>query len=255
MKGAWVPPLVVLGMSIPTAGALEHDWQDVQGGMFHSALLLEDPGRPVRVPSFSMTTRPISHAQFSQFLGQSPQWQRDRVPALFASPGYLRKWVDGATPGEVLDPNAPVVDVTWHAASAYCRWTGGRLPTFLEWEYASAADATQPDARGQSRWRAAVAHDGTAHAQDAKHDIPNAYGLYQLHGATWEWVEDFSSLLGQGDRRGQDDGQALRYCGAAALSFEDAGNYAVVKRFVLLSALNAHSTLGNLGFRCARSAS
>ena len=56
-----------------------------------------------------------------------------------------------------------------------------------------------------------------------------------------------------GDRRGQQDGEALRYCGATAMSFNDPGDYGVVKRFVLLSALQPGATLGNLGFRCARS--
>ena len=37
------------------------------------------------------------------------------------------------------------------------------------------------------------------------------------------------------------------------MSFNDPGDYGVVKRFVLLSALPPDATLGNLGFRCARS--
>ena len=96
--------------------------------------------------------------------------------------------------------------------------------------------------------------NGTPHAPDAAPDAPaNVHGLRGMHGAYWEWTGDATSLLGDGDRRGQDDGNALQYCGASAMAFNDPADYGVVKRFVLLSALTPSATLGNLGFRCARS--
>jgi len=226
----------------------------VEGNDFRSSVRFEESTRMVRVPSFSMMERPVSNREFAAFLLRQPQWRRDRMPKVFASPGYLGHWANAEGPGSSADPDAPVVHVNWYAADAFCRDQQARLPRFIEWEFAAAADATRLDARDDPAWRMRLINDGNPHAHDATPGAPaNAYGIHGLHGAYWEWSEDFASLLGDGDRRGQQDGDALRFCGATALSFYDPGDYGVVKRFVLLSALQPNATLGNLGFRCARS--
>lgn len=251
-------PMLALSLVLApaTAGATGTalQYRQVDGGPFQSSVRFEEAAGTVQVAGFDLMERPVSNAQYAAFLAAHPAWQRGRVPAVFASPGYLGHWSTADAPGDALDPQAPVVHVNWHAASAYCRAHGARLPTFLEWEYAAAADATRRDARSDRAWRIRHIDDGTPRALDARPGAPaNAWGVHGLHGAVWEWSEDFASLMGEGDRRGQDDGQVLRYCGATALSFNDRGDYGVVKRFVLLSALQPVATLGNLGFRCARS--
>ncbi|MGB3872495.1 MAG: formylglycine-generating enzyme family protein [Stenotrophomonas sp.] len=250
------PLLLALTLAPALAGASgpEPGYRALDGGAFSSSVRFEDATGLVPVAPYQLMQHPVTNAQFAAFVAGHPQWRRDRIPALFASPGYLGHWAQPDGPGNNIAADAPVVHVNWYAADAYCRAQGARLPTFLEWEFAAAADATRFDARHDRGWRLRQVNDGTPRAIDAAADAPaNAWGIHGLHGANWEWSGDFTSLLGDGDRRGQEDGEALRFCGATALAFKDPGDYGVVKRFVLLSALQPASTLGNLGFRCARS--
>ncbi len=244
--------LMSLLLALPTMAAAQ-EYVTVEGGRFKSSVRFED-SESVDVPTFSLMARPVSNAQFARFVQANPQWQRKQVPALLSGKGYLSNWQRDDAPGGALDPDAPVTHVTWYAADAYCRAQQARLPTFLEWEYAGAADATHRDARQDMHVRMRQLQDGTTHAMEAGRDAPpNAYGIYQLHGSNWEWSEDFSSLMAGNDRRGNEDGDRSQFCGATALAFSDREQYGTVKRFSILSALRAGNTLANLGFRCARS--
>ncbi len=243
--------LLLALLAVPAVAA-GPGYADLSGGSFRSAIRFEENGGNVEVPAFSMMTRAVTRAQFQQFLQQHPQWRRDRVPTLFADGNYLSAWSAPEQPG--ADGDAPVTQVSWYAADAYCKAQGARLPTWLEWEYAAAADAERADARSDPAWRQRVLLDGTPHAVDAGAGArPNVHGVAGLHGTAWEWVEDFSSLMDGAEKRGGADGEKLQFCGAGALQFNDRGNYTVLKRIAILSAMRPANTLGNLGFRCARS--
>ena len=81
---------------------------------------------------------------------------------------------------------------------------------------------------------------------------PNVYGVRDLHGLVWEWVDDFNALLVGPDSRNGNDPDKLKFCGAGAIDLQDRENYAVLMRIALLSSLNASDSTGSLGFRCAR---
>lgn len=234
--------------------AASHGFVAIPAGEFRSTVRYEGDGGQRSVAAFALSSQAVTVRDFERFVHANPQWKRGQAPRLLVDAGYLSNWRSADTAGDEVRDDAPVTHVSWFAADAYCKSVGARLPDWAEWEYVAAADANRRDARTDPAWLARTFVDGTPRAMDARPDaLPNAYGVSGLHGAVWEWVGDYATLLGDADKRGSDDGDRLQFCGATGLSFANRDDYAVLKRVALLSAMQPHSTLGNLGFRCARS--
>ncbi len=83
----------------------------------------------------------------------------------------------------------PMVNATWQEASQYCTWAGGRLPTEAEWEYA--ARGGNPQARYGNLNDIAWSKDNAHQTQPVAGKAPNHYGLYDMLGNVWEWVNDW----------------------------------------------------------------
>ena len=96
----------------------------------------------------------------------------------------------------------PVVDVSWHDAQQYVRWlsrkTGERyrLLSESEWEYVARAGTTTRYWWGGAIARSRANCDGCGSRWDGRRTAPvgtfrpNAFGLYDVHGNVWEWVQD-----------------------------------------------------------------
>jgi sulfatase modifying factor 1 len=238
------------------ATAAGGEWVRLPGGTFKSVLRYEDSGGKVTVKPFALMRRPVTNAQFAAFVVANPDWRRGRVPTLFAESRYLQQWQSPLLPGAKAAPRQPVVGVSWFAASAYCEAQGARLPTWSEWEYAAAADATRRDARADPAWREQIlswySRPSSAPLAPVGASPANAYGVQDLHGLVWEWTEDYASMLVTADSREQKAEDRLKFCGAGAIAMDDKENYAVLMRIAMLSALEASDVTSNLGFRCAK---
>lgn len=253
--------LVALGALLLCAGGLRADEQGyarVDGGRFESVLPTAPSAGAVTLRPFLLQLEPVTNAEFLAFVQREPQWRRGAAPSVFADTGYLAHWQAPLALGPGAAPGQPVTHVSWFAARAYCGAVGARLPSWHEWERAAAADETRADARGDPEWRQQIldwyARPGGAPLAPVGQRAPNRYGLRDLHGLVWEWVEDVGSLLVSGDAREQGDPDLLKYCGSGALALEQKENYAVLMRIALLTSLPAAGTTALLGFRCARDA-
>jgi formylglycine-generating enzyme required for sulfatase activity len=116
------------------------------------------------------------------------------------------------------DLSRPVSSVSWFDATNYCwkltqrelaagRIPPGsqyRLPTEAEWEYAARAGTSTRFSYGDDvpnstsltnyAWFLDLAiPDLTVHAVGQK--LPNAWGLYDVHGNVWEWCQDWYGSL------------------------------------------------------------
>lgn len=204
----------------------------------------------VTVPAFRLDRTPVTNAQFLAFVTAHPAWRKDEAKPLLVDEYYLAHWASATDLGTAR-PNAPVVRVSWFAARAYCEARGGRLPLEREWELAGAASTTDKDASRDPAFQSKVLAWYTQLAPPVLPDVggpPNAWGVRDMHGMVWEWIEDFSAALVDADSRKPD---RTVFCGGAGATSRDAGAYATFMRIALRSSLDARSTTSVLGFRCA----
>jgi len=170
--------------------------------------------KPIAIGKFEVTVD-----QFSVFVAQTGTAAGTRCRAIVGDNGNsARSLILGPpeasfrAPGFAVAATHPAVCINWHDAQAYATWlksrTGKpyRLPTDAEWEYAARA-GTQTyysfgndmsdlcdhgrfvDPDSQFRWRDGCSND-TPSPIPAGQRKPNPWGIFDMHGNAWEWVED-----------------------------------------------------------------
>ncbi|KAL3183383.1 hypothetical protein MRX96_000345 [Rhipicephalus microplus] len=225
-------------------GGTEHPRTDqmvlVRGGQFEMGTDKpvfvadgENPARPVRVNDFYIDVHETSNAEFERFVKAtghiteaetfgdsfvldsaiSEETKKGITQAVAAAPWWLP--VKGADWRHPEGPDShirdrmdhPVVHVSWNDAAAFCKWSGKRLLTEAEWEYACRAGLKSRlfpwgnnwAPKGETRaniWEGKfpvtnTAEDGYVGTAPVTAFPATKFGLKNIIGNVWEWTSDW----------------------------------------------------------------
>lgn len=190
----------------------------------------------------------------SMFAVTFEQW--DACVAAAACPRASDQWGRGTM---------PVINVSFSDAMQYVRWLSQvsgktyRLPTEAEWEYAARAGTKTRYSWGDDPGSGNATCDGCGSRWDLKQTAPvgsfkpNAFGLYDMHGNVWEWVEDSWHRNYEG---APTDGSAWLESGDQNVRVVRGGSWRNETAHLRAAARvgrNSHVRFDTLGFRVARS--
>ena len=248
--------LTFAAIAAATEQAIPADMAWVEGGEY--VPMFGERSKPRKVAPFLLDRRPVTNAEFLEFVREHPEWRRSNSKRLFSDIGYLSHWAGDLELGENAPPNAAVVRVSWFAARAYLKNIKKRLPREDEWEFAARADPTQANASKDPVFLARIlkwyGQPSPARLPDLITLPPDIRGVVGLHGNVWEWVVDFNNQMVTGAARDDTSLDRALFCAGGAVNATDAANYAAFMRYAFRSSLEGNYTTTNLGFRGARDA-
>jgi formylglycine-generating enzyme required for sulfatase activity len=240
--------LLIIAISI-NALALEPataEMVEIKGGIYKIFFKEKDQEGLVTMSPFFIDKYPVTQKDYLEFVRRNPLWKKSATPKVFATENYLQNWL-----GDLEIPAGqekhPVVFISWFAAKKYCEFYDKRLLTVNEWEYA--ADAANP-----LNTEKILAWYGRPNSTigNVGNSTVNKFGLHDMHGLVWEWVDDYASVIIKGDSRSDNSRDRNLFCGSGSLGATSTEEYTTFMRFAFRSSLKGNYVTENLGFRCGR---
>jgi len=252
------PELVVLRAGRFQMGSPEHERKiAMASGAQKNWLARETPQHWVGIARpFAIGRYPVTVGEWRAFADASA-WQPQGE-------------VDWAAPGFAQTEMHPVVGVSWHDAQAYLAWLGERtgqryrLPSEAEWEYAcragtrtafsfgDAIDTTFANYDGNFTWNGGQRGEYRRGTTPVDAFAPNPWGLHDMHGNVWEWVQDVMHDSYEG---APVDGSAWESGGERARRILRGGSWLYNPRYLRSALRNGFSAVMSndiVGFRVVR---
>jgi ergothioneine biosynthesis protein EgtB len=179
----------------------------------------ELPEHKVFLENYLIDTFPVTNGDFLRFMDDGGYddfnlWLADgwdlvkehewKAPLYWTYEKGERCWMKKDFRGSLkLDPNEPVVNVSFYEANAYARWAGKRLPTEAEWEKAASWN-DKLHRKCSYPWGEDLAVHKYANVLESNNWAPSRIGAYrqgrsyfgcfQMIGDVWEWTSSEYSL-------------------------------------------------------------
>jgi len=180
-----------LGLGTHPSGPARGRWRNPKDGkemvrVPAGKFLYGDDKREVDLPEFWIDKAPVTNTEYARFVAETGQ----EPP---------KPWKGKTPPGKIADH--PVTDVSWHHATAYAKWAGGRLPTEEEWE--KAARGTDGREYPWGEWTKGCCNSkeagagGTTPVGKYSPQGDSPYGCVDMAGNVWEWTTSENELGGR----------------------------------------------------------